>query len=204
MARRPRIYIPGLTLHVVQRGNNKAEVFSDSSDYRFFLKLLRHESLRCDVAIHAYALMTNHFHLMATPTDNAGLSTMMQSIGRTYVPAFNFKHRRTGGLWEGRFRSFVIETESYWLKCMRYVELNPVRAGMASASDEYRWSSARAHVAGYEDEVLTAHNLYTRLGDTARDRQCAWQAICGEPVPDCELATMRDAIRRGQIDSAKL
>jgi len=154
--------------------------------------------------LHAYALMTNHFHLMATPTDNAGLSTMMQSIGRTYVPAFNFKHRRTGGLWEGRFRSFVIETESYWLKCMRYVELNPVRAGMASASDEYRWSSARAHVTGYEDEVLTAHNLYTRLGDTVRDRQCAWQAICGEPVPDCELATMRDAIRRGQIDSAKL
>ena len=86
MARRPRIYISGMTLHVVQRGNNKGEVFSDSSDYRFFLKLLRHESLRCDVSIHAYALMTNHFHLMATPTDRAGLSTMMQSIGRTYVP----------------------------------------------------------------------------------------------------------------------
>jgi putative transposase len=204
MARHPRIYIPGLTLHVVQRGNNKSEVFRETSDYRFFLRLLHHESARCDVAIHAYSLMTNHFHLMATPTDHAGLSTMMQRIGRTYVPAFNLKHQRTGGLWEGRFRSFVIETESYWLKCMRYVELNPVRAGMTSRSDDYRWSSARAHLAGYEDKVLTPHGLYMRLGTTATERQRAWRAICGEVVPASELAALRDAIRRGQVSDAEL
>jgi putative transposase len=188
----------------VQRGNNKGEVFRDASDYRFFLKLLRHESARRDVAIHAYALMTNHFHLMVTPADNEGVSTMMQSIGRTYVPVFNLKHQRTGGLWEGRFRSFVIETESYWLKCMRYVELNPVRAGMVSRSEEYRWSSARAHIAGRDDELLTTHHLYMRLGATTHERQSTWRAICGEVVPDSELAAMRDAIRRGQANCAGL
>jgi putative transposase len=204
MARRPRIYIPGLSLHVVQRGNNKGDVFRATSDYRFFLKLLHHESARCDVAIHAYALMTNHFHLMATPAKDSGLSTMMQSIGRAYVPVFNLKHQRTGGLWEGRFRSFVIETESYWLKCMRYVELNPVRAGMTSRPDDYKWSSARAHVVGHEDDVLTPHDLYIRLGKTATERQRAWRAMCEETVPDSELVAMRDAIRRGRLDDAEL
>jgi putative transposase len=198
MARRPRIYIPGLTLHVVQRGNNKSEVFRDPSDYKFFLRLLRHESVRQEVAIHAYALMTNHFHLMATPADDTGLSKMMQSVGRSYVPVFNLKHQRTGTLWEGRFRSFVIETESYWLKCMRYIELNPVRAGMVSKPHQYRWSSAPAHLEGSQDELLTSHPLYVRLGTTATERQRAWRAMCGEVVPETELAAMRDAIRRGQ------
>ena len=204
MARRPRTYIPGLTLHVVQRGNNKGEMFRDASDYHFFLNVLRHESARRDVAIHAYVLMTNHFHLMATPADEAGVSTMMQSLGRTYVPVFNLKHQRTGGLWEGRFRSFVIETESYWLKCMRYIELNPVRAGIASKLDEYRWSSARAHIDGRDDDLLTPHHLYMRLGSTSRERQYAWRAICGESVPDSELAALREAIRRGQTCGAGL
>lgn len=204
MARRPRTYIPGLTLHVVQRGNNRGEMFRDASDYRFFLKLLRHECERRDVAVHAYVLMTNHFHLMATPADDAALSTMMQSVGRTYVPVFNLKHQRTGGLWEGRFRSFVIETERYWLKCMRYIELNPVRAGIVAKPDEYRWSSARAHIDGHDDELLTAHHLYMRLGSTTGERQYAWRAICGEGVPDSELATLRKAIRRGQASGAEL
>jgi putative transposase len=198
MARRPRIYIPGLTQHVVQRGNNKGTVFVDTSDYRFFLRLLQHESVRCSVAIHAYALMTNHFHLMATPAHEAGLSTLMQNLGRTYVPVFNLKHHRTGGLWEGRYRSFVIETESYWFKCMRYVELNPVRAGMVSRPDEYRWSSARAHVCGDDDQVLTSHELYLRLGETPPERQLAWRAVCGEKVTDSELTELREAIRRGR------
>jgi putative transposase len=148
--------------------------------------------------------MTNHFHLMTTPADDSGLSTMMQGIGRTYVPVFNLKHQRTGGLWEGRFRSFVIETENYWLKCMRYIELNPVRAGITSRPDEYRWSSARAHVTGHGDELLTPHILYTRLGKTATERQRAWRAMCGEVIPDVELAAMRDAIRRGQLRNAEL
>lgn len=198
MARRPRIHIPGLTHHVVQRGNNKGAMFLEDSDYGLFLKLLRQESVRSCVAIHAYTLMTNHFHLMATPADDSGLSMLMQSIGRRYVPQFNLKHHRTGGLWEGRFRSFAIETETYWLKCMRYVELNPVRAGMVSTSEEYRWSSARAHTNGHHDELLTPHFLYERLGATVTERQHAWRAICAEVVTDFELIALRAAIRRGE------
>jgi putative transposase len=198
MARRPRIYISGLTQHIVQRGNNKGPMFGDAGDYQFFLKLLQHESVRCAVAIHAYALMTNHFHLMATPADGTGLSTMMQGIGRTYVPVFNFKSKRTGGLWEGRYRSFVIESDSYWLRCMRYVELNPVRAGLVSNPDEYRWSSARTHISGHDDPVLAVHELYLRLGGTPGERQHAWRVVCGEETPDSELIEMRSAIRRGR------
>lgn len=204
MARHPRIHIPGLTHHVVQRGNNKSAMFLADSEYHFFLELVRHESVRSNVAVHAYTLMTNHFHLMVTPADDSGLSTLMQGIGRRYVPLFNAKHHRTGGLWEGRFRSFAIDTESYWIKCMRYVELNPVRAGMVAQSAEYRWSSARAHLDGYDDELLTPHDLYVRLGATARERQRAWRAICGEVIPDSELVSMRDAIRRGQIAGAEM
>ena len=201
MARRPRICIPGLTHHVVQRGNNKGTMFGDDADHRFFLKLLQHESARCAVAIHAYVLMTNHFHLMATPADKTGLSTMMQSLGRTYVPAFNLKHNRTGGLWEGRYRSFVIENESYWLTCMRYVELNPVRARIVPKSDDYHWSSACAHVCGCDDPALAIHELYLRLGETPAARQRAWRAICGEAISDSELAQVRDATRRGRWGS---
>ena len=146
--------------------------------------------------------MKNHFHLMATPADDTGLSTMMQNIGRTYVPAFNLKHDRTGGLWEGRYRSFVIESDSYWLRCMRYVELNPVRAGIVSTSDEYKWSSARAHVCGFDDPGIAFHQLYLRLGKTPGDRQQAWRTMCEEGVVESELAQLRNATRRGQWESA--
>lgn len=198
MARGRRVCLPGLTHHVVQRGNNRCTLFWSTPDYELFLSLLQHESARYAVAIQAYALMTNHFHLMATPTDETGLSAMMQGIGRTYVPVFNFKHQRTGGLWEGRYRSFIIEREDYWLTCMRYVELNPVRAGMVSTSEQYRWSSARAHVCGHEDPLLATHDLYLRLGTTPDQRQRAWHAICQAGTPDGELAEMREAIRRGR------
>jgi putative transposase len=187
-----------VTQHVVQRGNNRGTVFQSTSDYAFFLHLLRRESLLYSVSIHAYVLMTNHFHLMATPTNRTGLSRMMQGIGRVYVPRFNCRHQRSGSLWEGRYRNFAIESESYWLTCMRYVELNPVRAGMVSAPETYRWSSAPAHVNGREDAVLASHDLYLRLGATPDDRQHAWQVICREAISDDELTEIRDAIRRGR------
>jgi len=201
MARGPRICPPGLTQHVVQRGNNRGPVFQDTADYRLFLRLLRHAAGIHAVAIHAYALMTNHFHLMATPTDRTGLSSMMQAIGRGYVPVFNYRHRRTGGLWEGRYRSFGIESERYWLTCLRYVELNPVRAGLASAPEDYRWSSARVHAAGQCDSVITPHALYLELGAQPEDRQHAWRAICGTSVSEKELVWIRNAVRRGRLGS---
>ena len=187
-----------MTQHIVQRGNNRCAVFGNTSDYQLFLGLLQRESLRYAVAIHAYALMTTHFHLMATPTDTTGLSAMMQGIGRTYVPVFNSKHQRTGGLWEGRYRSFMIEDETYWLTCLRYVELNPVRAGMAATSETYPWSSARAHVCGDEDPLLATHDVYLHLGATPDDRQQAWRVICQAGMQESELAAMREAIQKGR------
>jgi len=184
-----------MTQHVVQRGNNRCTVFGNTSDYQLFLWLLQRESVRYAVAIHAYALMTTHFHLMATPTDTTGLSAMMQGIGRTYVPVFNFKHQRTGGLWEGRYRSFMIEDEIYWLTCLRYIELNPVRAGMVAMSEAYPWSSARAHLCGHEDPLLALHDIYLHLGATPDDRQRAWHVICQAGMQESELAAMREGIR---------
>jgi len=199
MARPHRVCPPGLTLHVVQRGNNRGAVFQDGSDCRFFLWLLGREAARHAVAVHAYALMGNHFHLMATPTDPLGVSKMMQGIGRLYVPLINSKYRRTGGLWEGRFRSFPIEDENYWLTCMRYVELNPVRAGLVRSPEEYRWSSARAHLTGQFDTMLAPHPLYLGLGTTPDDRQQAWRTMCRVLASDHELAEIRHAVRTGRL-----
>lgn len=198
MSRCPRICLPGLTQHVVQRGNGRCTVFGSPSDFQFFLWLLQRESARYAVAIHAYALMTNHFHLMATPSDRTGLSALMQGLGRSYVPVFNFKYQRTGGLWEGRYRSFAIEDEAYWLTCMRYVELNPVRAGMVPAPEMYTWSSARTHGCGHENPLLSHHELYLRLGANPDDRQHAWRVICREALSDSELAELREATRKGK------
>ena len=203
MARRPRVCPPGLTQHVVQRGNNRGPVFRNVSDYRFFLWLLGRESARYAVKVHAYALMTNHVHLMATPADGTGLSRMMQGIGRIYVPAFNVRYQRTGGLWEGRYRSFAIEDERYWLACLRYVELNPVRAGLVSAPEEYPWSSARTHICGQPDPVVIDHALYLRLGATAAGRQQAWGAICHVVVSDPELAAIRHAVKTGRFEKGQ-
>lgn len=203
MARGPRICPPGLTQHAVQRGNNRGLVFRDGTDYRLYLWLLRHESERCAVAVHAYALMPNHVHLMVTPEDPTGVSEMMQAVGRVYVPRFNHRHERTGGLWEGRYRSFAIENENYWLTCMRYVELNPVRAGLVTSPDEYPWSSARAHALGRPDPVVTPHALYERLGTTPGERQQAWRAMCRDETPDHELAELRVAIRAGRLTGSE-
>jgi putative transposase len=199
MARGPRVCFPGLTQHVVQRGNNRGPVFRDEGDYRVFLELLRRESVRRAIAVHAYALMSNHFHLMATPVDRSGLSKMMQAVGRSYVPLFNWRYQRTGGLWEGRYRSFAIESEAYWFTCLRYVELNPVRAGLVSSPEMYRWSSARAHVSGLPDPLVTDHVLYLRLGSTTDERQQAWRAICQAGMPDHELAQVRNAVRSSRL-----
>jgi putative transposase len=124
---------------------------------------------------------------------------MMQGVGRTYVPLFNRRYQRTGGLWEGRYRSFAIENEAYWVTCLRYVELNPVRAGLVSTPEAYRWSSARAHVSGLPDPVVTDHDLYLRLGSTTDERQRAWGEICQAGMLDHELAQLRSAVRSGRL-----
>lgn len=143
MARRPRLYIPGVAHHVIQRGNNREACFYEEADYTKYLSHLKEVAEQFSVAIHAFVLMTNHVHLLVTPNDERALGKMMQALGRRYVQYFNLKYFRTGTLWEGRYKSTLVESERYLLTVYRYIELNPVRAYMVSHASEYPWSSYR-------------------------------------------------------------
>lgn len=145
MPRKPRMYLPGVPAHVVQRGNNREACFFQDEDYQFYLAVLGDALKRYRVQLHAYVLMTNHVHLLMTPTDESGISRVMQHLGRLYVLYVNRTYRRSGTLWEGRHKSSLINATEYLLTCYRYIELNPVRAGMVAVPEEYRWSSCRWH-----------------------------------------------------------
>jgi len=142
--------------------------------------------------------MTNHIHFVVTPRVEGALSKTMKNVGQTYVHYFNRRYERTGGLFDGRYRSLAIDSESYWFTCMRYVELNPVRAGITVRPEEYRWSSYRFHALGERDDLIVPHHLYVALGSTTSMRQQCWRAICGEALPEEQLAEMRDLVRYGR------
>lgn len=193
MPRQPRFYYPGAVLHVVQRGNNREPVFMSDRDRHFFLDCLRDAARTHDVAIHAYVLMTNHVHLLASPGHAQALPRMMQTVGRRYVGRFNFLYRRTGTLWEGRYKAALVETEAYLFTCLRYIELNPVRAQMVAAPVEYRWSSHRANALGDDDPVLTPHPVFLALGRDPEARRFAYRSSFGEPLTEDAIRTIRDA-----------
>src|SRR3989344_2182750 len=172
MARLPRIVIPEQPLHIIQRGNNRLPCFFADEDYRFYLDSLKEASTRYGCRVHAYVLMTNHVHLLLTPESVESPSAALQSVGRRYVRYINHTYRRSGTLWEGRFKSALIDSERYLLVCSRYIELNPVRARMVEQPGDYRWSSYRHNALGQADGLLTPHYLYESLNsDTAR--RCA-------------------------------
>ena len=178
MARLPRLTLPDHLHHVVQRGNNRQPIFTDSEDYETMLALQGEHARRYAVALHAYVLMDNHFHLLATPSDATGLPQMMQAVGRSYVQYFNRRHGRTGTLWEGRYRSTVLQAERYFLACMAYFDLKPVSAGLVLQPADYLWSS-HSHWRGLRvDRRLTPHALYWALGNTPFAREAAYaQAV---------------------------
>jgi len=149
--------------------------------------------------VHSYTLMTNHIHLIVTPRKVGAVSVAMQDIGRVYVLYFNRKYERTGALFDGRFKSFIIDTESYWFTCMRYVELNPVRAGIVSHPHFYRWSSYASNAFGAGDAMLTAHALYLELGKSPEARQRRWREICDEALLGEQLAEVRRAVQKGGV-----
>jgi putative transposase len=180
MARLPRFFVRGLSVHVIQKGNNGTAVFGDHTDYETFLTLLRAAAHEHDVAIHAYVLMTNHFHLIVTPQQCVSLPGMMRTLDGEYVRFFNDKYARTGTLWNGRYRALLLDTESYWLTCLRYIEQNPVRAGMVTSPDEHCWSSYAAHALGRWPAWLSPHPVYLALGKTGDDRQRVYRAIWGQ------------------------
>jgi putative transposase len=142
--------------------------------------------------------MTNHVHLIVTPHVEGGLSATMKHVAQTYVHYFNRRYERTGGLFEGRFRSLVIDSESYWFSCMRYVELNPVRAGIVASPEDYRWSSYRFHGLGAVDDLIAPHQMFLALGNSAAVRQQCWGAICREALSAEQLAEVRDLVRHGR------
>jgi REP-associated tyrosine transposase len=182
MARPRRVFIAGLSVHVIQRGNNRMGIFDVPTDYEHFLELLRRTARNFAVAVHAYALMTTHFHLIVTPSSDSGLPKMMKALDGGYVRYYNKRQQRVGTLWNGRYRGLVIEDERYWLTCLRYIEQNPVRAGMVQTPEEYGWSSYSAHAQGRWPSWLTPHVVYQSLGVSNGERQRAYRCLCGRPV----------------------
>jgi putative transposase len=199
MARLPRLTVPGLPHHLIQRGNNRQSIFIDEVDCGNYLRELRELATAHRVAIHAYVLMPNHVHLIVTPGEHGLLGRMMQALGRRYVRRFNDRHKRTGTLWEGRYRSTVIEADRYLVACMRYVELNPVRAGLVEEPALFRWSSHAHHVGLRVDPVVTEHAVYWALGNTPFERQVAYRRLFehGNTQPHEEVAAIRYATNRG-------
>lgn len=177
MPRRARVMLPGVPLHLIQRGNNRQICFVADEDYHFYLDWLKEYADKTGCLIHAYVLMTNHVHLLvSSPTVN-GLGAMMKALGQRYVQYVNRTYRRSGTLWEGRFRSCLTQEENYLLACMRYIELNPVRASMVEHPGEYRWSSYRANAQGEENALVRPHELYLSLGTDAAARQTAYREL---------------------------
>ena len=177
MARLPRLTLAGYPHHIILRGNNRQAIFMDSADFQRTLALLQVNAQEQQVQIHAYVLMSNHLHLLLTPLQNDSLPKMMQAVGRSYVLYFNKRHGRSGTLWEGRYRSALIQTERYFLACMAYIDLNPVRAGMVAQAADYLWSS-HGHFIGRQNEAwLSPHPLYWEMGNTPFAREAAYAAM---------------------------
>ena len=197
MARLARIDLAGYPHHVIQRGNNRQSIFVDIADYRRYLQLLQEASTAEPAAVHAYVLMPNHVHLLLTPERTGGLSRLMQALGRRYVRGFNDRHDRSGTLWEGRFRSTVVESDRYLLACMRYIELNPVRAGLAATPAEYPWSSNAHHIGRLVDPLITDHALFWALGNTPFERQSAYGSLFETPLGEDQVNEIRSATNRG-------
>ena len=198
MPRRPRIKLAGLPQHVVQRGINREPCFFAEEDYHFYLHWLEKSAADWHCHIHAYVLMTNHVHLLVTPEGETGIAKLMQAIGRRYVQYINRSYRRTGSLWEGRYKSSVIQAETYMLTCMRYIELNPVRATMVQDPSHYRWSSYRHNGLSQSDARITPHPVFLALGLDGSERLDAYRALFRSELDEEALADIRLALSQSQ------
>jgi putative transposase len=177
MPRRPRLTLPNVPLHLIQRGNNRQVCFVADEDFCFYLEWLAEYAGKTGCRLHAYVLMTNHVHLLVSAERGGAPGELMKALGQRYVQYFNRTYQRSGSLWEGRFRSSLTQAEDYLLACQRYIELNPVRAGMAAHPAEYRWSSYRANAQGEADALIQPHGVYQALGVDAPDRQAAYREL---------------------------
>ncbi len=191
MPRKPRMFIPGLPVHVVQRGNNRQAIFFEQEDYPVYLSFVAEAMDRYGCTLHAYVLMTNHVHLLMTPLNDGAISRSLQYTGRHYVPYVNNKLGRTGTLWEGRFRASIIDSDTYLLACYRYIETNPVRAGMVAHPGSYRWSSHACNAYAREDCLVTPHAKYLSLGASTQERVQNYRRLFDEQGDERELEDIR-------------
>jgi len=197
MARLPRLVVPHQPHHIIQRGNDKQTIFRDTEDYTSFLAWLKEAARHFKLAVHAYALLPDHLHLLVTPSDDAGLGKMMQWIGRHYVPYFNGKYQRTGTLWQGRYRATVIDSEQYFLLCSRYIESHPVRAGLAASPEDYPWTSIAHHIGVKPDPLITDHPVYWALGNTPFDREASYKSLLDLGISQREAEVVTEATLKG-------
>jgi putative transposase len=193
MARLPRFSAPGQPQHVIHRGNNRSQLFARTDDFIVFKNYIHSALLRTGCQIHAYVLMTNHVHLLMSQPKAGAIGRMMQSVGGRYARYFNDRFGRTGTLWEGRYRATVINSDDYLFTCCRYIEENPVRAGMVPDPAAYRWSSFAANALGAEDALVTPHERYVALGASSRAQRLAYRALFRDSLEPSAVASIRDA-----------
>jgi putative transposase len=197
MARLPRYFVKGVPLHIILRGNNREPIFANDEDCQFFKEALIDAVKKHGLSIHAYVFMTNHIHLLASPISEESVPKTLQSVGRRYVQYFNFRYQRTGTLWEGRYRATIVEAESYLFECMRYIELNPVRAGMVMHPREHEWSSYLANAEGRADALVTQHRLFKSLGADVELRREGYRALVTTPMDVDMLKVIRESTNKG-------
>ena len=197
MPRKPRYYLPGMPAHVMQRGHNRGPVFFSDQDYLEYLRCLKHAANDYDCKIHSYVLMTNHVHLLVTPERKESIGQMFQGLGRHYVRYVNDTYQRHGGLWEGRHKGNIIQSQNYLLSCMRYIEMNPVRAGMVDHPAKYRWSSYAANALGMNNSILHQHDEYIGLGASKDHRQKVYLELFDYDLDSGALELLRQSLQSG-------
>lgn len=197
MPRLARLCPADIPQHIIQRGNNRSVCFCSEGDLAFYAHCLKDYSKKFDVNIHAWVFMTNHVHLLATPLKEGAVSKMMQSIGRMYVRYFNKTYQRSGTLWEGRYRSCLVESDRYLLQCYRYIELNPVAANMVQHPADYHWSSYQCNGLGKVSELLSPHQVYLSLGKTTDERLMNYRALFKSHLEEAMIAEIREAVHKG-------
>jgi REP-associated tyrosine transposase len=198
MPRRPRVHLDGIPLHIVQRGHNRQPCFFAEEDYHIYLHWLGEALKKEKCSLHAYALMTNHVHLLLTPQDAKSVPKLIIALGRRYVQYINVTYRRTGTLWDSRYKSSLIQAEPYLLACQRYIELNPVRAAMVDDPAHYRWTSYRTNALSQASEIITPHPLYRALGKTDTERHSTYRGMFRTQLDREAIDNIRLALNQSQ------
>lgn len=199
MARKPRVHLKGYTQHVIQRGRNRELCFYAERDYQNYLDILHEAAKKTACDVHAYVLMSNHVHLLITPHEDYGISQMLKRVAQLYAQYINHNYSRTGTLWDGRYKSSVIDTDEYLLTCYKYIEMNPVRANMTQLPSQYQWSSARWHGLAEPNRIIVDHPLYNALGFSTEDRANAYRSLFREDFQKGDIDILGAAFSQGKV-----